>query len=195
MSTLTETHPLPPFLPPNARLLMSGSFPPPRRRWSMEWFYPNMQNDMWRIFGIIVAGDKDHFIDPATKRFDKEKIVDFCTRDGIALTDTGQEVVRLRGNASDAHLQIVTPRDFDALLRQLPLCTDIILTGEKAVDTLRRRYDFGAIPVGGFTQAVMGDDQRTMRLWRMPSSSRAYPKPLEWKADCYRLPLHSAGII
>jgi len=36
-----ERHPLEPFLPGNARLLMLGSFPPPRKRWSMEFFYPN----------------------------------------------------------------------------------------------------------------------------------------------------------
>jgi len=44
-----ETHPLPPFLPPNAKLLMLGSFPPPATRWKMNFYYPNYQNDMWRI--------------------------------------------------------------------------------------------------------------------------------------------------
>ena len=32
-----ETHPLPPFLPPNAKLLMLGSFPPPATRWKMNF--------------------------------------------------------------------------------------------------------------------------------------------------------------
>ncbi|MBQ5974199.1 MAG: hypothetical protein IJL48_00680 [Bacteroidales bacterium] len=36
-----EHHPLHPFLPPQARLLMLGSFPPPRARWCMDFFYPN----------------------------------------------------------------------------------------------------------------------------------------------------------
>ena len=46
-----EEHPLLPFLPPEARLLMLGSFPPPRYRWSMDFYYPNWNNDMWRIVG------------------------------------------------------------------------------------------------------------------------------------------------
>ena len=50
----SERHPLEPFLPENARLLMLGSFPPKRIRWSMEFFYPNLQNDMWRIVGYLV---------------------------------------------------------------------------------------------------------------------------------------------
>ena len=32
-----ETHPLQPFLPENARLLMLGSFPPPRNKWKMDF--------------------------------------------------------------------------------------------------------------------------------------------------------------
>lgn len=59
-----ETHPLEPFLPGNAVLLMLGSFPPQKKRWSMDFFYPNLQNDMWRIIGIIFFSDKDHFLHP-----------------------------------------------------------------------------------------------------------------------------------
>ncbi len=44
-----ERHPLQPFLPPNAQILVLGSFPPPKERWCMNFFYPNPQNDMWRI--------------------------------------------------------------------------------------------------------------------------------------------------
>jgi G:T/U-mismatch repair DNA glycosylase len=56
-----ESHPLEPFLPRNAKILMLGSFPPPKARWSMEWFYPNWINDMWRIMGHIFFNDKNHF--------------------------------------------------------------------------------------------------------------------------------------
>ena len=37
----TELHPLGFFLPENTRLLMLGSFPPPKARWSMDFYYPN----------------------------------------------------------------------------------------------------------------------------------------------------------
>ena len=37
----TESHPLEPFLPSNGRTLFLGSFPPPRARWSMDFFYIN----------------------------------------------------------------------------------------------------------------------------------------------------------
>ena len=68
-----ETHPLKPFLPQNAKLLMLGSFPPPKTRWKMDFYYPNYQNDMWRIFGLIFFEDKDYFLDLPNKNF-------LCTR-------------------------------------------------------------------------------------------------------------------
>lgn len=180
-----ETHPLPPFLPPDARILMSGSFPPPQARWCMDFFYPNPQNDMWRIWAYISTGDKDAFMLPGGKGFDKEKIVAFCRRAGLALTDTAVQVVREKGNASDAHLTVVQPRDFGALLAQLPLCHDIALTGEKAVETLGDTVGFKKIAVGEYHTTHFFDG-REVRIWRMPSSSRAFPRSIEWKAAYYR---------
>ena len=58
MEKLIESHPLEPFLPGNAILLMLGSFPPQKKRWSMDFFYPNWSNDMWRIFGLVFFNQK-----------------------------------------------------------------------------------------------------------------------------------------
>lgn len=181
---VVERHPLEPFLPENARLLMLGSFPPPRRRWSMEFFYPNLQNDMWRIFGYLFFGERNHFLTPDGKAFDRERLEEFLRRKGVALYDTACEVIRLKGNASDNFLQVVRETDVAALLRQLPQCRAIVTTGQKAAETLCRKLGVAAVPeVGGSQPFTL--DGRQLRLWRMPSSSRAYPRPLEWKAACY----------
>ena len=82
-----EEHPLEPFLPANAKLLMLGSFPPQKKRWSMDFFYPNFQNDMWRIMGHIFFEDKHIFENQEERRFDKDSIVEFCRENGIALYD------------------------------------------------------------------------------------------------------------
>ena len=65
----TEIHPLEPFFPQGARLLMMGSFPPKRERWKMDFYYPNFQNDMWRIFGLVFFDDKEHFLTADKKSF------------------------------------------------------------------------------------------------------------------------------
>lgn len=179
-----EPHPLEPFLPAGARLLMLGSFPPQRKRWSMDFFYPNLQNDMWRIVGWAFFGDKAHFLDPSGRRFDKERIAAFCASKGIALYDTAVEIIRLKDNASDNFLQVVREVDLAALLARVPACRAIVTTGQKATDTLRAVTGCGEPPVGGSVEFRYAG--RIMRLYRMPSSSRAYPRPVEWKAGFYR---------
>ena len=101
----TERHPLEPFLPEGGKILMLGSFPPAQKRWSMDFFYPNWINDMWRIIGTVFFYDKEHFIIKGEKKFDKKKIVEFCTERGIGLYDTATEVRRLKDNASDKFLE------------------------------------------------------------------------------------------
>ena len=180
----SELHPLEPFLPANARILMLGSFPPKRIRWSMDFFYPNLQNDMWRIVGYLAAGDKSHFLMPGGRKFDKERIEAFCRERGIALSDTAVEVIRLKDNASDNFLQVVREVDLAALLARIPHCRTLVTTGQKATDTLRAITGCGEPAVG--ESVAFEYAGRSMRLWRMPSSSRAYPRPVEWKAGFYR---------
>lgn len=180
----SELHPLVPFLPANARILMLGSFPPKRIRWSMDFFYPNLQNDMWRIVGYLAAGDKSHFLMPGGRKFDKERIEAFCRERGIALYDTAVEVIRLKDNASDNFLQVVREVDLAALLARIPHCRTLVTTGQKATDTLRAITGCGEPAVG--ESVAFEYAGRSMRLWRMPSSSRAYPRPVEWKAGFYR---------
>ena len=136
-----EKHPLEPFLPPKAKLLMLESFPPQRKRWSMDFYYPNLNNDMWRIVGLLFFGDKDHFLNDTRKAFCREQIIDFLNEKGIALFDTASSIRRLQDNASDKFLEVVQPTDIAALLRQLPECRAIVTTGQKATDTLRAQLE------------------------------------------------------
>ena len=189
----SELHPLEPFLPGNARILMLGSFPPKRIRWSMEFFYPNLQNDMWRIVGYLATGDKQHFLLPGGRRFDRGRIEAVCRERGIALYDTAVEVVRLKDNASDNFLQVVREVDLAALLARIPACRAIVTTGQKATDTLRALTGCDSPAVG--ESVAVRYAGRDLRLWRMPSSSRAYPRPVEWKAEFYRRVFAENGII
>lgn len=189
----TELHPLGFFLPENTRLLMLGSFPPPRARWSMDFYYPNIQNDMWRILGLIFYGNKDAFLRDK-KAFSEEKAKAFCREKGIGIGDTAMEVIRLKANASDKFLEVVRPIDPEKVLSQIPECVAIVVTGQKAMDTLLSVLPSTEEPKVGFSSefSCMG---RTMRLFRMPSSSRAYPRPLEEKAAVYRGMFETLGMV
>lgn len=200
----TEEHPLEPFLPENAKVLFLGSFPPPKVRWSMEFFYPNWINDFWRIQGVIHFGDKAYFEVSGEKRFDKERIVAFCREKGIALFDTARLVRRLKDNADDNFLEIVEGTDVFALLEQMPECRTIVTTGGKASEELQAYFESHGLKVKipkvgesiwlkvndndmlGYDNDNKDENKVSIRLWRMPSSSRAYPMKLEKKAEYYR---------
>lgn len=188
-----EKHPWDPFLPDHTHLLMLGSFPPQRKRWSMEFYYPNLQNDMWRIFGHLFFGERDHFLTADRKAFDRGRLEAFLKERGVALYDTSEEVIRLKDNASDNFLQVVREVDLRALLQRIPGCRTVAATGGKAAETAAQILGCSVPAVGEY--AEFSEAGETMRLYRMPSTSRAYARPMEWKAEYYRRMFTQIGIL
>ena len=186
-----EYHPLRPFLPENARVLFLGSFPPQRKRWCMDFYYPNFINDHWRIEGQLFFGDKNHFVDLEAKRFKIEEIVAFCKEKGHAFFDTSTAIRRLQDNASDKFLEVVEPTDILALIRRLPHLQAIVTTGEKATETICASLGIDRLPkVNTFIEVPLalcrGVRCEALLLYRLPSSSRAYPLSFDKKVEAYR---------
>ncbi len=193
-----ERHPLVPFLPKNARVLFLGSFPPQRKRWCMEFYYPNFINDHWRIEGEVFFGDRHHFVIGDKRAFDREAIVAFCRGKGIAFYDTATAVRRLKDNASDEFLEVVEPTDILALLEQLPHCEAIVTTGQKATGTLCQFFGIEDCPKVGASISiprVQNCKGHPVRLYRLPSSSRAYPLVFDKKVEAYRKMFDAVGMI
>ena len=184
-----EYHPLVPFLPEQAKVLFLGSFPPQRKRWCMDFYYPNFINDHWRIEGVVFFGDRNHFVDEKAKRFKLEEIVAFCQEKGLAFYDTSTAIRRLQDNASDKFLEVVEPTDIHALLTRLPHLRAIVTTGEKATETICATLSIPTPPkVNTFVPIpeTRDDDGQPVVLYRLPSSSRAYPLAFDKKVEAYR---------
>lgn len=188
-----ERHPFEPFLPGNASILMMGSFPPRPKRWCMPFYYPNFTNDMWRIFGLLFFADKDHFVDIPGKQFKLSGIIAFCEQKGIAMYDTATAVRRLKDNASDRFLEVVEATDVAALLRRIPACRAVVTTGGKATQVLTETFSCSE-PTMGHASAFQFEN-RLVSLWRLPSTSRAYPLALNKKADSYRRMFEQLGLL
>lgn len=180
-----ERHPFEPFLPEGCRLLMLGSFPPAEKRWAMRFYYPNFTNDMWRIFGLCFHGDKMFFVDEEHKTFRLQLIERLLRERRIGLYDTARAVRRLKNTASDKDLEVVEATDLKSMLRSLPECRAVAVTGQKACDVLSACFGIESQPAVG-TYADFFFEGRALRLYRMPSSSRAYPMKVERKAEFYR---------
>ncbi|MBR1839233.1 MAG: uracil-DNA glycosylase family protein [Prevotella sp.] len=193
-----EYHPLKPFLPANACVLFLGSFPPQRKRWCMDFNYPNFINDHWRLEGEVFFGDRNHFVCPDRKSFDLQAIISFCNEKGIAFYDTATAIRRLKDNASDKFLEVVEPTDIRKLLHHLPHCKAIVTTGQKATDTLCQYFGMDESPKTDCYTAIP-DTYNAMSeqilLYRLPSSSRAYPLSFEKKASAYRRMFSLMGMV
>lgn len=187
---ITETHPWEPFIPTGAKVLIMGTFPPGEHRWSMDFYYPNPTNDFWRIMSLLFLGDKEKLYDRKEKKFDLNGVRRLASEHHIALNDTAREIRRLKGNASDKYLEILKPVPLFDLLEKLPDCRDVATTGEKAAGVIAALTETAVPKMGEFVETADG-----LRIWRMPSTSRAYPMKLEDKAEYYKKLLKYAGIL
>ena len=178
-----ESHPFEPFLPADARLLMLGTFPPAEKRWAMRFYYPNFTNDMWRIIGLCYYGDKQRFVRQEERTYDLVAITTFLSREGIALFDTATRIVRTTGTAADKDLQVVEETDLQRLLSRLPCCRAVVTAGQLATTIACRQLGVEEPRVGDYRVV---DGHGHLRLYRMPSSSRAYPMSIEKKAAYYQ---------
>lgn len=159
----------------------------------MDFFYPNRTNMMWEIMGLVFYEDSQRLVDAEHKTFKQSDIQALLSERGIAIFDTASAVRRLSGNASDKDLEIVEKTDIPALLSKIPLCHDIVCTGQKSFSVLTEDYGVPVPTMGTYNEFSIAG--HTMRLWRMPSSSRAYPMKLEEKAKYYRDMMKQIGII
>ena len=180
----TESHPFQPFLPAHAQLLMLGSFPPSPKRWCISFYYPNFTNDMWRIFGLCFFGDNTHFVRQEEKTYDQDALIPFLNEKGIALFDTATRIIRTKNTASDKDLEIVEETDLAQLLARLPQCKAVVTAGQLATTVACRQFCISEPRVGEFS--AFAHEGRELRLYRMPSSSRAYPMAVEKKSEVYQ---------
>ena len=128
----------------------------------------------------------------------------FCEEKGLAFFDTSTAIRRLQDNASDKFLEVVEPTDIPALLKRLPHLRAIVTTGEKATETICRTMGMAETPkVNTYvrvsntdgtdeTDSLANTNSTNMTngggllLYRLPSSSRAYPLSFDKKVEAYR---------
>lgn len=185
-----EQHPWEPFIPEGARILIMGTFPPGAHRWSMDFYYPNPTNDFWKIMGLIFLGNPDALRDSSDRKYDVDAVKTLMTEKHIALNDTARRVRRLKGNASDKFLEIIEPVPLFELLAVMPDCHAVATTGEKAAGVIA---ELTSTPLPRMGEMIT--DENGLMIFRMPSTSRAYPLALQKKADYYADMFRKVGIL
>lgn len=181
-----EVHPFPPFLPENARVLVLGTFPPAEGKRAMDFYYPNFQNDMWRILGIIYFQDPDHFRRGTEKPLTRIRSGHSSQRPAspwvprCCVPSGKRETPRTNSFTSWKR------RTWVPCCPGCPHCRRLVTTGEKATEiVLHQCTEPPKLPRTNTTVPIRLGGKR-YELTRLPSSSRAYPMKLEKKAECYK---------
>ena len=195
-----ESHPWQPFIPDGAKVLIMGTFPPQAKRWSMDFYYPNRTNDFWKICGLLFLGDKDALLSDDRKTYDIDKIRSLMTEKRIALNDTVRKARRLKGNASDKFLEVIEPVPLFRSLSEMPGCHAVATPGEKAAGIVAALTGTDIPRMGEMTLAAVpppdaSESPGQLEIWRMPSTSRAYPLAVELKAEYYATLFRHLGIL
>ncbi len=196
-----ENHPFPPVLPAHATALMMGTMPPTPDKWCMPFHYPNFINDMWRIYGQIFFNDLNYFRINNEKRFDHHKIENFLHEKGIGECPTVTQIIREKGNASDDNLTIISTVNLKNILPLVPDVKWLFTTGGKATDILidlinQANPQQKPIKTPKINQPIPIEIYgRQLTIYRLPSSSRAYPQHLDKKIADYRKFFIIAGLI
>ena len=128
----------------------------------------------------------------AEKNFEN-KVKNFLKEKGIAIGDSALVVNRLADNASDKYLNIITPLPLLDTLKRIPNCQAVISTGEKAAQIIAKQTNTIIPSIGSFTQASIHGKE--IKIFRMPSTSRAYPLSIEKKAQFYKDMFSAIGIL
>lgn len=94
-----ETHPHKVFVPPNAKVIIIGSFPGRGHSAESEneWFYESKRNQFWKIISAVYQTELKDVTQK--KKLFREK--------GIAIGDLFYKVKRTKDNNSDSSLDVI----------------------------------------------------------------------------------------
>lgn len=145
-------HGFPPFMAPDARLLILGSFPSIRSR-EEGFYYAHPQNRFWRV----LAGVHGEAV-PVT--LDEKK--SFLTRHHIALHDV-IESCRITGS-SDASIREAVPADITALLSASAIRT-VVCNGAKSARLFMRFQGTGVLQ--GFSFHALPSTSAANASWSL----------------------------
>ena len=119
-----EIHPWKWYVPDGAKTVIIGTFPPLRRNWSFDFFYPNKNNYFWKLIARIADCPLLYF--SGNEAVDERKKL--LNHLQLGVSDMGQIIRRETANSLDQNLEIVAYMDIFKLLNENPSVRKLIFT-------------------------------------------------------------------
>lgn len=122
--TSQEIHPWKWFAPVNSRILIVGTFPPTKRNWSYDFFYPNKANLFWQVMSKLLNHELKYFSGKEAVE-ERKQILNSLN---LAITDMGFEISREDNSSLDEKLTPLRYMDIFQILTERPAINKILLT-------------------------------------------------------------------
>jgi len=120
-----EFHPWKYYLPPNAEVLIIGTFPTAFHNRSFDFFYPNKTNIFWKIIYAIAQKELSTVDDKILAVKSRKEVLDVLK---VAITDMGYCIKRNDNSSQDEKLELVEATKIIDILKKTPTIKTIILT-------------------------------------------------------------------
>ena len=119
-----EIHPWNWHVPDRAKIVIIGTFPPTRRNWSFDFFYPNKNNYFWKLMAQI-ANHPLLYSTGEDALNERKELLNYLK---LGLSDMGQIIQRKTDSSLDQNLEIVAYMDILKLLEENPSVRKLIFT-------------------------------------------------------------------
>jgi G:T/U-mismatch repair DNA glycosylase len=131
-----EIHPEWDFDIPGMKTLILGNFPPHKKRWDYEFFYPNKQNNFWKVLAAINGK-------PLKEMRGVPAVIE---RKGImkklktGVMNIAGKVKRKGHSARDTDIEIIEYNDVLNVIKRHPELETIIIAGYSAKNSTARKF-------------------------------------------------------
>ncbi|MGZ3920160.1 MAG: hypothetical protein ACXVNM_05760 [Bacteroidia bacterium] len=180
-----EIHPPWEYEVPGMKVLILGNFPPHQKRWDYEFFYPNKQNNFWKVLAAINGVNLKETKGPAAVE-ERKKIMKNLK---IGVYNLAKVISRKNSSARDTDIEILEYMDIFSVIKKHRQLKKIILAGFAAKNSTARtflhllekkgvKHDLPSeIKAGTSFNIYM--EQRVINCVILNSTSTAFPIKLE----------------
>lgn len=172
------------------KVLILGNFPPHKKRWDYEFFYPNKQNNFWKVLAAINGTELKETKGEAA--IEERKKIMRSLHTGVY--NLAKKVKRKNHSARDTDIEILEYNDIISVIKKNKSLKKIILAGFAAKSSTARTFlhlldnhkishDTGEIKAGSTFDIQIG--KRVINCVILNSTSTAFPIKLAKLVEQY----------
>lgn len=176
----TETHPDWYFDIPVMKVLILGSFPPHESKRDYPFYYPNKQNNFWKILAQLNSTPLNYFSGQEAVKERQQLMLDLK----VGVQNLGRKIARKGLSSRDTDIVISEFQDVLSIIRNHPELKKILIAGYSAenstyraflkyLDSLNIKYTFPKVVQPNESFHVFIDDRRIQCLITNSTSTAA----------------------